>query len=531
MNSFRFVSRNKTAFCLSLLLFAAMFLSGFTAARAQTGFAKKTTVKKYSEKKFSKTKKPKKKRLKAKRSKRKISRLAYRIPTPRTEDEFEENAEKRQDWFNFQRTYPFSEIPADARKKAWEKRPKNAMSAYGLESAVWQPIGPLSTNSYFPNNWGLTSGRINAVAVSPANPQLILIGAATGGIWRSIDGGANFAPTSDNQVDLAVGSIAFAPGNPSIVYAGMGDKAGTSYLGTGVLKSTDGGQTWARVSNNTLPAPGSIVKIEVDAADPNRVYVAQHAARTGASLFSSGFYISKDGGVTWTRTMMGLPRDLIVHPSQPNTLYLAMTRVDPSTTPLGTTGGVFKSTDAGQTWTRIYTSPFPNTSNIKIAATPAAVQNLYVLVGSGSTVRVETSIDEGANWTNRASAFDTGQFNYNCYLFVHPTNPNTIFVGTRDLWRSTDGGVTYDNVTNNFSVSGNYSPNAAKSHPDQHHFYISPTDPNLVYIANDGGIWRSTDGLNTLQSLNKTLNLTMFTSLATHPTDASRTYGGTQDNG
>ncbi|HXG82794.1 MAG TPA: FG-GAP-like repeat-containing protein [Pyrinomonadaceae bacterium] len=531
MNSFKFVRRNKIAFCLSLLLFAALFLNGFTDTRAQTKPTNKTAVKKHSKKKSSKIQTPKKKRLKRKGAKKKFARLSYRIPTPRTEEESEENAEKRQDWFDFQRTYPFNEIPVDARKKAWEKRPKDAKGTNGLEVSAWQPIGPLSTNSYFPNNWGLTSGRVNAVAVSPSNPQLILIGAATGGIWRSVDGGANFAPTSDNQVDLAVGSIAFAPGNPSIVYAGMGDKAGTSYLGTGVLKSTDGGQTWTRVSGSTLPAPGSITKIEVDAADPNRVYVAQYASRSGASIFSSGFYISNDGGVTWTRTMTGLTRDLIVHPSQPNTLYLAMTRVDPSTSPFGATGGVFKSTDAGRTWTRIYTSPFSTTSNIKIAATPAAAQNLYVLVGSGSTVRVETSTDEGANWTNRASAFDTGQFSYNCYLFVHPTNPNTIYVGTRDLWRSVDGGATYGNVTNNFSVSGSYSPRVSKSHPDQHHFYISPTDPNLVYIANDGGLWRSTDGLNTLQSLNATLNLTMFTSLATHPTDASRTYGGTQDNG
>jgi hypothetical protein len=99
------------------------------------------------------------------------------------------------------------------------------------------------------------------------------------------------------------------------------------------------------------------------------------------------------------------------------------------------------------------------------------------------------------------------------------------------LWRSTDGGTTYSNITNNYSLSGAYSPYSAKSHPDQHHFYISPSNPNQVYIANDGGLWRSNDNLNTLQSLNKTLNLTMFTSLATHPTDPMRTYGGTQDNG
>ena len=448
---------------------------------------------------------------------------------PREENEFEADAEKRDDWFMFRRTYPFTELPADARRQAWLARPADAKrdGSKPLADTQWRAIGPKPTTSYFPNNWGLTSGRINAIAVSPSDPQLILIGAATGGIWRSTDGGTTFAPTSDNQVDLAVGSIAFAPSNNSIVYAGMGDKA-QGYLGTGVLKSTDGGQSWSRISNASLPSPGRISAIEVDAANPNRVYAAQYSFLQGNSSFASGFWLSNDGGANWTRTLSGLPRDLVRHPTQPNTYYMAMQRVDGSTDP---TGGIFVSNNSCQTWTRIYTSPFASTTNIKIAVTNAAAQNVYVLVGSGATARVEISGDGGATWINRGSAFDTGQLSYNFYLFVHPTDPNILFVGTRDLWRSLDGGVTYTNVTRNFSITGSYTPTQARSHPDQHHFYISQTDPNLVYIANDGGLWRSTDGANTFQTLNSSLALTMFVSLDVHPTDATRTYGGTQDNG
>lgn len=441
-------------------------------------------------------------------------------------------AEKREDWFTFQRSFPFNEIPANARLKAWKARPKEAKNQNGFEAAQWQPIGPTSTNSYFQNNWGVTSGRINTIAVSPTNPNLILVGAATGGIWRSTDGGTNFAPVSDSQVDLSVGSIAFAPGNSSIVYAGMGDTDG-GYLGSGVLKSVDAGQTWTRVSNATLPSPGRIVRVVVDPNNPNRVYAAQYATRTGNSVFSSGLWISNDGGVSWARTIIGLTRDLIVHPTDPNTLYLAMSRVDSTSgTTFGTTGGVFKSIDAGQSWTRIYTAPYASTTNIKIAQAPSLAQNLCVLVGSGSVAQVEASIDGGATWINRGGAtFDAQQFNYNCYLFVHPTLPNTIYLGTRDLWRSVDGGTTFANVTGNFTVTGSYSPNASRAHPDQHHFYIPPTNPSLIYIANDGGIYRSTDAGATFQSLNASLNLTMFVGLSTHPTDATRTYGGTQDNG
>ena len=101
--------------------------------------------------------------------------------------------------------------------------PKSAMKSLS-ERQIWTSIGPTPTvASPTPRNFGETSGRINAVAVSPANTQIVLIGSSTGGIWRSVDGGANFAPVGDDQVDLAVGWIAFAPSNPAIVYAGMGD--------------------------------------------------------------------------------------------------------------------------------------------------------------------------------------------------------------------------------------------------------------------------------------------------------------------
>lgn len=449
------------------------------------------------------------------------------IPTPQREEEFEGDVEQRRQWFLFQRTFPFDKVPEDARRKAFLSRPTDAKSGNSPTALQWQQIGPRPTTSAFPNNWGLTSGRINAVAVSPSNANLVLIGAATGGVWRSTDGGATFNATSDSQVDLAVGSIAFAPSNNSIVYAGMGDVDG-GYLGTGVLRSTDGGVTWTRVSNTTLPSPGTIAKIEVDPTDPNRVYVAQFLLRSGSSFFSSGFFLSTDGGVNWTKTFSGLPRDLVRHPTSANIIYLSAVRFDGGTP---STGGIWKSTNSGTSWTRVYTSPFASLANIKIAVTPAAPQNLYVLAGDGGSARVEVSTNEGGSWTNRGSNFDVGQFGYNCYLFVHPTNTNTIYVGTRDLWRSTDGGTNYTNITNNFTITGNYNPGSARAHPDQHHFYISPTNPNTIYVANDGGVWKSTDGAGTFSSLNSSLALTMFTSYDMHPTDASRSYGGTQDNG
>jgi photosystem II stability/assembly factor-like uncharacterized protein len=524
----RLSSSPKIRFGFCLLLLLSMVFSGTVSLLAETPRSKKTAAKKSFDKKRTLKKSGSKKR--AKKKLRRKATWALKVFPPQIEEEFEGDGEKRADWLISQRMYPFNDVPPDARRKAFERRPER-VQRYGDRplTAQWKSIGPMPTNTLLLNNWGVTSGRINAVAVSPANPNLILVGAAIGGVWRSIDGGANFAPVSDNHVDSAVGSIAFAPSDPNIVYAGMGDKVSNAYFGSGVLKSTDAGQTWTRVSSSTLPAPGRITKVEVDPTDANRVYLTQFTYRNANGINAqSGFWYSTDGGINWTKTFSGLAMDLVQHPTSPGTLYMAMQAVSVvGNTP---TPGVFKSTNNGLTWTRVYTAPFSATSNIKVAVTPAAPQNVYVLVGTDATVRLEISNNEGGNWTNKGSNFDTGQFGYNCYLFVHPADSNTIFVGTRDLWRSTDGGTSYTNLTTNI-INGNWTWGTGKVHVDQHHFYISPSNPNLLYLANDGGLYKSIDGANTFQNLNMTLSLSMFTSLDLHPTDRTRSYGGTQDNG
>lgn len=453
------------------------------------------------------------------------SKQVSHIQPPKTEGEFEGDQQQREDWFIRQRMYPFNKIPDDARRKAWLSRPAEFRPNSINAGTTWKSIGPLPTTSAFPANWGVTSGRINAIAVHPTNSQIVLIGGATGGVWRSADGGATFVSTSDNQVDLAVGSIVFAPSNPNIVYAGMGDKA-SSYLGSGVLRSTDAGLTWTRVSNATLPSPGQISKVEVDPTDANRVYVAQYTQLQGGTVFTSGFYFSTDGGVSWTGTLSGGARDLVRHPTEAQTLFLAMGSVAVGNP------GIYKSINGGMTWNPIYTAP--QGGMIRVAVAPSNGNIIYVLASDAPRPRLEVTTNGGGMWTNLGSAtFDVGQFNYNCYLFVHPTDSNTVYVGTRDVWRSTNGGVNFANITKNFSLAGAYNPAAfgANAHPDQHHFYISPANPNLIYVANDGGVWKSTDGAATFQTMNSTLGLTMFVGISLHPTNAALMYGGTQDNG
>ncbi|MEW6213417.1 MAG: hypothetical protein AB1631_34300, partial [Acidobacteriota bacterium] len=138
----------------------------------------------------------------------------------------QEEPEARSEWFISQRAYPFDTVSAEARREAWEsvrhQKQADDDDISPAASNTWQHIGPSPTTSAYLSAWGMTSGRINAVAVSNANSQIIIIGSSTGGLWRSTNGGASFAPVSDDQVDLAVGSLSFSKSDPQIVYAGMG---------------------------------------------------------------------------------------------------------------------------------------------------------------------------------------------------------------------------------------------------------------------------------------------------------------------
>ncbi|HEX8184237.1 MAG TPA: hypothetical protein VF747_05785, partial [Blastocatellia bacterium] len=333
------------------------------------------------------------------------------------------------------------------------------------------------------------------------------------------------------------GSIAFSKSNPAIVYAGMGDSK-IGYLGSGVLKSTNEGRSWSRVSNSTLPSPGAISKLEVDPADPNRVYVAQYAKLAKEKTTSSGLYISTDGGVNWSRAQAGAPRDIAIDAANPRTLYLGLSRIEKDTDP---PFGLYRSTDRGNTWASLFTTQYEAKGgrDIRIAVTPANPQRIYVYFGgwvrSQFEVAVKMSTDGGETWVDRgANGFDLAQFGYNTFIVADPRDASTVYLGSRDLYKSTDGGINWTNLTRNFTdfeFPYSYTPGISNSHPDQHALAFSPVNSREFYIGNDGGISKTNDGGNSFQSLNATLTLTQFTSITLHPTNPAITYGGTQDNG
>ena len=440
-----------------------------------------------------------------------------------------EDIEARERWWVSQRAYPFESIPADGRRRAWEvvEKMEKARRAAGLSVAAggapfWRPVGPVSTTAS-PYDDGTASGHINAVAVSPANPNLVLAGAAAGGIWRSTDGGAHFIPVSDEHVDLELGSIAFAPSNPSIVYAGMGDPKYGSDFGAGVLKSTDAGRSWARVNNATLPSPGRTVRIVVDPTDPNRVNLALYGYRNASGGYIvGGIYRSTDGGVNWSLRLGCLMTDLVVHPSNPQTLY-AWVQNNFAT---ANNRGLFRSSDGGQTWTRIFDLPFDagGGGDALLAVSPASPQSLYLIargpVGGVSSLRFASTADNGETWDVKTP---TGlQTNGYTYLAADPAG-GALYTGiyAGDIFKSTDGGATWVNVS--------VAQNRPRVHTDQHGAGFGPD--GALYVAGDGGLWKTADGAATFQNLNSTLSVTQFYTLNAHPTDPSVTFGGTQDNG
>ncbi len=456
-----------------------------------------------------------------------------------------DDPDARAEWFMYQRRYPFKDVPEGGRRRALDEvLARGDRLGPDAVGTTWFPIGPMPTNPPPTNPGGSYSGRINTIAVSPANNQIVLIGSAAGGIWRSTNGGTSFAPVSDTQVDLAVGAISFAPSNPNIAYAAMGDKvariANNTYFGTGILRSSDAGATWTRVNNSSIFENGACTAIRVDPTNPNKVYVSQSLGNepTTGNVLASGIYVSTDGGVNWNNPLRGRSTDIAIHPTNPQIVYAAMRRDD---------AGLYRSTDGGTSWTRVYDSPFgTSTGDFRIAVTPASPNRVYVYYGdstfgTGSTqLRLEVSDDLGATWTNRgaistdAIGLDPVQFSYNTYLAASPVDADTIYVGSRDVFRSTDGGLTFTNIVNSFAPPysvNNFQPTRQKFHSDQQSFAFEPGSGTTFYCGNDGGIWKTTDGGMNFTSLNASLSLSQFVGVSIDPTNPDRTYGGTQDNG
>ena len=427
-----------------------------------------------------------------------------------------------------------------------------------LSKSAWTPLGPSPIVDEPSQTRGTlaASGRISTVAADPTNPSIIYVGAAGGGVWKTVDAGAHWRPLTDNLPSLQMGAIALAPSNPRVIYIGTGDPnndfaqqvpflAPTDFTGRGLFKSTDAGATWSAVGGPAFDRY-SIGKIVVDPTDPSTVYVADGQPGVGNLSGNSGIWKSTDGGASFTNTTVALGTsewytDLAIDPTNPRVLYGAIgtEHADPATFfPItgSAVNGVYKTTDGGTTWARAGDFPGGDTDGrISLALAPSDSKTLYAATVNLNTLglkELDASTDGGATWVKQGNTpnFLGGQGEYDIALGVDPADAKKLYVSGQFDYQNgrhiadvtTDGGSTWYDLTTNVN----------NPHTDAH--AIAFTADGKMLLGNDGGIWRLDNPSTSAPGwtdLNTDLNTNEFYGVALDPTDINTVYGGLQDNG
>ena len=351
-----------------------------------------------------------------------------------------------------------------------------APPAIGPESSLfaalkWRNVGPDR------------GGRSIAVSGVKGRPKEAYFGAVGGGLWKTSDGGETWAPVTDGQVRSAsVGAVAVSESNPDLVFIGMGETCirGNIMAGDGVYKSTDAGKTWTHVG---FERSENISKIRIHPTNPDIIWVAafgQHSAPNP----ERGVYKTTDGGRTWRRVLFRNDStgaiDLSVDRNNPNILYAALWeayRTEYTMSSGGAGSGLFKSTDGGETWTEITRNPGMPAGligRIGVAVSPANASRVYALVENANGGLFKSD-DAGATWSLTTASRNVRQRAfYYTHVTADPKNADALYMLNTSAFRSTDQGKTMVSVGNG-------------THGDHHDLWVDPDDPQHLVIGNDGG--------------------------------------------
>lgn len=443
-------------------------------------------------------------------------------PTPQAVDDPTARAEPGRypsDYGWIQRTFPHFNADTDAYRRAFVQVEGLRTAAKSATFDAWQPVGPTNIG-----------GRISDVEFDPVNPALVYAAAATGGVFKSTDAGETWQPIFDDQPVISIGDIAVDPVNPQVLYVGTGEANGghNNFAGVGLYKSRDAGATWffAGLANTT-----SIGRILVDAENPNRVFVAAVGSYFAPNP-ERGVYRSLNAGASWEQVLFVNDStgviDLVMRPDAPNVLVAAawerVRRI--SGAQLGGDGsGLYKSTDGGETWDRLDADnglPSGPAGRIGLALCRDDPDVMYALYTNGTNyLGFYRTNDGGTTWFNadpdRELGDGFGGFSwYFGQVRVAPDNPNRVYVMDVKFMHSDDGGETW-----------NSQPG---THVDHHALAFHPVDPSFVLNGNDGGLAISQNsGLS--WSTVSDLPVTQFYEIGLDPSNPTRFYGGTQDNG
>lgn len=379
------------------------------------------------------------------------------------------------------------------REELLRRRPLHA----GVFPASWTWLGP-----------GNVGGRVRPIVIHPTNPSIMWTGAVTGGVWKTLDGGASWLPLEDFLPAINIGCMAMHPSEPDTLYIGTGEgfaewPAGTTntafLTGLGMYRSTDGGQNWEHLPNTSGTDFEFINRIAISPENPDVLLIA-----TGTGVFRS-----TNRGANWTKVYTGFAYDVKFHPTD-GTKAMAGLHDD----------GAAYSTNGGQTWTLASGISGHRTELCYSISNPSTV---FAAVSENDRILIYRSTNGGQSFTRRTSGSGISTYSaYNNTLWVDPTNPNTLIVGGVYLYRSTDAGVTLNRT---------FTSVHADMHGIVHHPGFNGSTNRTVYFATDGGVYRTTDSNgSSATALNNNLGITQFYGAVMNPTTGV-IVGGTQDNG
>jgi photosystem II stability/assembly factor-like uncharacterized protein len=426
------------------------------------------------------------------------------------------------EWFFMQRAFPYGEIPLEKYYEAIEQAKQIKAQSKSSATNPWVLVGPTNIG-----------GRVSDIEMSPTSFDTIYAGIASGGVFKSIDGGTNWFPVFDETYTMSIGDLVVDPTNPNVIYVGTGEVNGgggsVTYGGNGIYKSTDAGTTWNHLGLETTE---SISRIVVDPSNPQEIFLGSMGKLFGKN-FERGLYRSTNGGTSWENKLIISDStgciDVAVNPIDPNIVYAAMwerIRRPDRLSYGGPTSGLYRSTDGGETWAEL-TNGLPNNSpsigRIGISISASSPNIIYAIYADniGYFAGVYKSMNGGDSWTRTNDGTLSSLFSSYGWWFgnirVDPLNPNNVFVMGLDVYKTINGGSTW-------------SYSSGSMHVDQHGMYIHPSNPNFIVAGNDGGVYKSTNA-GSSWSFITSMPITQFYTCDVDYQLPNRYYGGAQDNG
>jgi len=428
------------------------------------------------------------------------------------------------EWMYNQRAYPNNHFNKVAMKEAVSMTNAIVANRSKRSGADWTLQGPLNTG-----------GRITDVAISPDNDDHFYVSTAVGGVFKTIDAGANWTPIFDAIGQPSIGNIAIAPSNADIIYVGTGEANGSAtsgaFFGDGIYRSDNAGVTWNNVG---LPNSNHIGRLVIDPTNPERVFAAATGVLYGQND-ERGIYRTTNGGASWERVLFvsdgTAAIDVVLNPQNTDILYAAMwerTREPWQRDYGGLTSAIHKSTDGGDTWTELNATnglPAPDAQRGRLGlaiseSDPATIYARYTTNEITNTFdAIYKSTDNGNNWsaipTGPLSGVDASFGWYFGNIRVNPTDSDELIILGQRIYKTTNSGTSWSEING--------------MHVDHHALEYSRQNNNFVLAGNDGGAYVSQNGGTTWSKFTN-LPITQFYNIEVDNSDPSRLYGGTQDN-